>query len=242
MASNILALIPARGGSKSIPSKNIRALGGHPLIAYSIWVAKRTPSVSRVIVSTDSEEIASIASRCGAEVPFIRPAELATDDSADRGFFAHAIDWLAKHESYAPQLIVHLRPTTPLRTPALIEKAIRAMIDNPQMDSLRSVHKIPFTPYKLFYIEDKCLKGFFPDHPDKEYHNLPRQIFPDSYVGNGYVDVIRTASFIRSGLLHGNRIFAFEIPERVIDIDSREDLLEAERLLERYKEHIVTVS
>src|SRR5262245_22108602 len=114
-SGSVVAIVPARGGSKGIPRKNVREVGGHPLIAYSIAAGLASPLVSRVIVSTDNEEIASVARAYGAEVPFMRPAELAADDTPDLPVFIHALDWLARHENQSPAIVVHLRPTSPLR-------------------------------------------------------------------------------------------------------------------------------
>src|SRR5512145_2909368 len=108
---DILALIPARGGSKSIPRKNIRDFAGHPLIAYSIAAGLQAKLVTRTIVSTDDEEIAAVARQYGAETPFLRPAEFAQDNTTDFPVFTHALAWFAEHEGYHPDIIVQLRPT-----------------------------------------------------------------------------------------------------------------------------------
>jgi CMP-N,N'-diacetyllegionaminic acid synthase len=221
----ILALIPARGGSKSIPKKNIIDLGGFPLIAYSIAVAKLSKRISRVVVSTDSEEIAQIAKHYGAEVPFLRPAEYARDDSPDIEFFQHALDWLEKNEAYVPGLIVHLRPTTPLREPALVDKAIEEIIADEKATALRSAHQSEYTAYKLFRKEGEYIHFFgredFAEH--EEYYNRGRQFLPKTYNPNSYVDVIRPEVLRQTGVLHGPRIRAF-ITERVADIDELRDL------------------
>ena len=115
----ILALIPARGGSKSIPRKNIRPLAGHPLIAYSIAAGRQSNLVTRTIVSTDDEEIARIARQYGAETPFLRPAEFAQDNTTDFPVFTHALSWLKEHEGYQPEIVVQLRPTSPIRPPEM---------------------------------------------------------------------------------------------------------------------------
>ena len=125
----ILAIIAARGGSKGIPKKNIIDLGGHPLIAYSIAVAKLSKLIERIIVSTDSEEIAEISKKYGAEVPFIRPEEYARDNSPDKEFVQHAINWFKEKENYAPEYMVHIRPTTPLRKPEIIDEAIEKFLN-----------------------------------------------------------------------------------------------------------------
>ena len=119
-----IAYIPVRGGSKGVPKKNIRPLGGFPLVAYSIACAKLSKHINRVIVSTESEEIATIARDYGAEVPFIRPKKYAQDHSPDRGHFLHAMSWMKENEQYLPEYWVHLRATTPLREPQIIDQAI----------------------------------------------------------------------------------------------------------------------
>jgi len=121
----ILALIPARGGSKSVPKKNIRQVGGKPLLAYSIGHGLEAKRIDRVIVSTDSEEIAEIARFYGAEAPFIRPPELAQDYSLDIDFYRHALEWLREHEGYVPDAVINLRPTTPVRNPAVLDDLFR---------------------------------------------------------------------------------------------------------------------
>src|SRR5512143_240464 len=122
--AEVLAIIPARGGSKGIPRKNIRMFAGHPLIAYSIEAGLSARSVTRVIVSTDDEEIASVARQFGAETPFLRPAEFAQDNSVDLPLFQHALKWLDEHEGYHPQVVLQLRPTSPLRPRMLVDRAV----------------------------------------------------------------------------------------------------------------------
>ncbi len=128
----VLAIIPARGGSKGIPRKNIRPFAGHPLIAYSIAAALQAGSVSRVIVTTDDKEIGAIARQYKAETPFLRPNELAGDDTLDLPVFKHALTWLAENENYHPDLVVHLRPTTPLRPPDLVDNAVHLLWTHPE--------------------------------------------------------------------------------------------------------------
>ena len=135
----VLALIPARGGSKGIPRKNIRDYGGAPLIAWSIAAALRAETVTRVIVSTDDEEIAAVAREWGAETPFLRPAELAQDDTTDYPVFRHALDWLAAHENYRPEVVVQLRPTSPVRPIHLVDDAVQLLFEHPFADCVRGV-------------------------------------------------------------------------------------------------------
>src|SRR5512137_723249 len=126
----ILALIPARGGSKSIPRKNIRLLAGYPLMAYSIAAAIRSKGVTRTIVSTDDEEIARVAQSYGAETPFLRPLEYALDNTTDFPVFTHALSWLKENEEYQPDVVVQLRPTSPLRPPDCVDRAIQILLDH----------------------------------------------------------------------------------------------------------------
>jgi len=238
----ILALIPARGGSKSVPHKNIYKLGGYPLIAYTIQVALDASSVTRAVVSTDDKQIAGIAKSFGAEVPFLRPTALSGDDSTDNGFFLHMINWFLEHEGFVPDLIVHLRPTSPFRNTDRIEEAINIMRETPEADALRSVHKTDLTPYKMFEISDGYLHGYFPSHPVREYHNLPRQTFPQAYIANGYVDIIRPEKFLRSGILHGEKIYGFVITEPIVDIDTPADFAKAEIFLSQQKGYVPLIA
>jgi CMP-N,N'-diacetyllegionaminic acid synthase len=125
--AGVIAIISARAGSKSILDKNIASLINHPLIAFSIAAAKLSRKINRVIVSTDSEQYAKIAIKYGAEVPFIRPREFATDSSTDRDFLVHTMEWCNENELQTAEYWVHLRPTTPLRDPVLINKSIKTI-------------------------------------------------------------------------------------------------------------------
>lgn len=226
-----MALIPARGGSKGVPKKNIKLLGGYPLIAFSIAAARLCREIERIIVSTDSPEIADIVKAYGAEVPFLRPSELAQSTSPDIDYIRHALDWLQNHEGSQPDFLVHLRPTTPLRDPALIASAIQMMASNDKATSLRSAHELSEPPQKMMMIQEGFLVGFFPDDPRPEYYNMPRQTFPPAYKPNGYVDIIRTG-FVNSGdSLHGPRILAFITPVTV-EVDKPEEF--------EYLEYLVT--
>lgn len=216
------AIIPARGGSKGVPRKNIKLLKGFPLIAYSIAAAKLSKKIDRVIVSTESLTIRKIALTYGAEVPFMRPAEFAQDGSPDIDFIKHAIDWFIRNETDQPYLFVHLRPTTPLRDPVLIDKAIDSLIIDDNATSLRSVHEQAQPPQKMFGIENRFLTGLFPHETRPEYYNLPRQAFPKAYNPNGYVDIIKTEYVKQHNMLHGPRMIGFMTP-RTIDIDKPDD-------------------
>ncbi len=223
--SNILALIPARGGSKGIPRKNIMPLAGKPLIAYSIAQALASRWINRTIVSTDDEEIAAVARQYGAEVPFLRPVEYAQDGSLDFEVFHHALQWLSEHEGYSCELVVHLRPTGPVRRIELIDQAIDLMLAHPEADALRSVSVPPYTPYKMWSIDPagylQPLLGV-PGMP--EPYCQPRQKLPEVYWQNGYVDIIRPATILQERLMAGKVILPFVITDPILEIDYPDSL------------------
>jgi len=206
----IISIIPARAGSKGIPGKNVKLLGGYPLIAYSIVASKLSSIIERTIVSTDSQEIADIGVSYNAEVPFLRPVEISQDHSTDLEFIQHAISWLEEDEEQISDLLVLLRPTTPLRCPEEMESAIIYLERYPNATSLRSAHILPESPHKMFQIsEEGYFRGFFPEDPRPEYHNLSRQSFPTAYHPNGYVDFIKVETIRKTDLLWGSYILAF---------------------------------
>lgn len=229
----VLAIIPARGGSKSIPRKNIRNFAGYPLIAYSIAAGKAAKNVTRLLVSTDDEEIASIAKDYGAEIPFLRPTELSQDDTPDLPVFQHALSWLEENEGYHPDILVQLRPTSPLRRTIHIDHAVQRLLEHPEADSVRTVC-VPFqNPYKMWRIgEDGFLHALLTfDMP--EPYNLPRQALPDVYWQTGYVDAAWTDTIQGKNSMTGDNILPLIIgAEEWIDIDSPDDWRRAERLLE----------
>jgi CMP-N,N'-diacetyllegionaminic acid synthase len=219
---NILALIPARSGSKSIPDKNILSLQGKPLLAWSVEHALACPEINRVVLSTDSELYASIGESFGAEVPFIRPAHLGKDDSTDEEVFFHALTELGK-EGYVPDLVVHLRPTTPMRRPQDIRAMIQLLQQNPEWDSVRSVVPAPQTPYKMWRMEEGELVPVAAVPGLKEPYNSPRQILPQTYLQNASIDVTRYHTIMNLRSMTGKRIGAY-VMEEFIDIDEAGDL------------------
>jgi N-acylneuraminate cytidylyltransferase len=222
-SDKIFAIIPARGGSKGVPKKNIRPLADYPLIAYSIAAAKLCSGIDRIVVSTDSEEIAELSQKYGAEVPFMRPAALAGDLSPDRGFVMHALERFEKNEGAVPDYFVHLRPTTPLRDPRLVDEAIVAVMSNPEATSLRSGHEAAESPLKWFMRDER---GYFyssnPDGVRPGYSNMPRQMFPKVYIPDGYVDILRTSFVLSSDDIHGRHIMGYVSPI-CLEIDTMED-------------------
>jgi CMP-N,N'-diacetyllegionaminic acid synthase len=222
-SAKVYAVVPARGGSKGVPKKNIRLLAGFPLIAYSIAVGYMSRLIERVIVSTDSPEIAEVARKYGAETPFLRPAELAQDNSRDRDFVMHLLNWLQENEGGVPDYLVHLRPTTPLRAPAIVDDAILAMLADPAATSLRSAHEAPETPFKWF---TKNAQGYFQTFAAADappgFANWPRQMLPKVFIPDGYVDVLKTAYVLVAEEIHGDHIFGFVTPA-CSEVDAPED-------------------
>jgi YrbI family 3-deoxy-D-manno-octulosonate 8-phosphate phosphatase len=228
----VLAVVQARGNSKSLPNKNLRPLHGHPLLAYSVASALRAVSVTRTVVSTDSEAIAEFASICGAEAPFRRPASIAADDTPDLPLFEHALRWLWEHDRYRPDVVVQLRPTSPLRPRGLIDRAVELLESDQQADCVRSVTHPKHTPYKMWrpqnegYMEPLLQSAF------AEPYNMPRQKLPAVLWQTGHVDVIRTRTILEQRSLTGRRVRPIMVdPLYCIDIDTAEDLDAAGRAL-----------
>lgn len=219
----MIAIIPARSGSKGVPGKNIKLLGEIPLFAFSIIAAKMMQSVSRVIVSTDSEEYAEIAKEYGAEVPFLRPNEISGDKSTDFDLFLHALNWFKENENLIPEFILHLRPTTPLRNPKIMEDAIKLFNENKNIaTSLRSGHSAPESPYKWFLKDDNNYFMGLRDDLTPEKVNLPRQSFPSVYIPDGYIDILKSSVILSTGTLHGDKMLVFESPF-CVEVDTKDD-------------------
>lgn len=237
--TEVLAVVPARGGSKSIPHKNIRPLAGHPLIAYSIAAGLQARSVSRLVVSTDDEEIAAIARRYGAEVPFLRPAALAQDDTPDLPVFQHALAELAA-SGYRPDVVVQLRPTSPLRPPDCVDRAVGILLSHPEADSVRGVVPSGQNPYKMWRIgEDGRMRPLLSDGFVEPY-NMPRQALPPTYWQTGHIDAIRASTILEKGSMSGEVILPLVLdPRYTIDIDNLRDWERAEWLLARGQLEVV---
>ena len=229
----ILVLIPARGGSKSIPRKNIRLLAGHPLIAYSIAAGRQARLVTRTIVSTDDEEIASVARQYGAETPFLRPAEFAQDNTTDFPVFTHALGWLKENEGYQPEIVVQLRPTSPIRPPELVDAAIQLLLDHPQADSVRGIVPSGQNPFKMWRVDEEGrMRPLLSVAGIAEPFNAPRQALPLTYWQTGHIDAIRTRTILEKSSLSGDTILPLHIdPRYTIDIDTLKDWLRAEALV-----------
>ena len=232
--TEILALITARGGSKRIPRKNIRLFAGYPLIAWSIAAAKRSSLVTRVIVSTDDEEIAAVAREWGAETPFLRPSELAQDHTTDLPVFEHVLKWLEDMEGYRPEVVVQLRPTSPIRPKTMVDDAIRILLNHEDADCARGVVPAGQNPFKmwLFNGEGKPLNPLLEVKGIPEPYNAPRQILPPAYWQTGHIDAIRVSTIVDKKSLTGDVIYPLLIaPKYTVDIDTLPDWAKYEALV-----------
>jgi CMP-N,N'-diacetyllegionaminic acid synthase len=228
---NILGLIPARGGSKGMPGKNLAPLAGKPLIAYSIETALQAKSLSRIVVSTDDKLIAAAAREHGAETPFVRPAELADDTSPALAVIKHALEWLDREQNWQADAVVYMQPTSPLRSPEHIDAAVEILIED-IADSVVSVVEVPhqFNPVSVLKLEDGALTPYL-----GEGGPLRRQDKPLLYARNGpAVLVIKRRVIMDLDTLYGPRTLPLimDLAES-LDIDTPFDLELAEYLLSR---------
>lgn len=221
----VIAIIPARGGSKGIPRKNLSEVLGKPLVAYSIEHALASQRVTRTLVSTDDNEIRDVALKYGAEAPFLRPSELAEDQTLDLPVFEHALRYLQETEGYWPDYVVHLRPTAPLRRSGWIDQAVDLLVEHPQADSVRSVSPPDKHPYRIFRIgTDGYLKPVM-GHEHPQPYLLRRQDLPPMYYYDCVVDVTRPRTIFEKHSMTGDHMLPFVISaEDAFDIDSERDL------------------
>jgi CMP-N,N'-diacetyllegionaminic acid synthase len=227
----VLALIPARGGSKGIRRKNLVLFKGLPLVVHSIQHAKACERITRTIVSTEDDEILRVSLEAGAEVPFARPRELAEDHVLDYPVFFHALTFLAERENYRPDVVVHLRPTTPHRNPSWIDEAVRLLMEHPDADSVRSVSKPSQHPYRMFRIGTDGYLDPIMKHEHPVPYLLRRQELPDVYYYNCVIDVTWPRTILEKNSMTGDHILPYLMhPDDVIDIDSPRDLQIAETL------------
>lgn len=226
----VLAIVPARGGSKGIPRKNIRRFAGHPLIAFSIAAGLQARLVDRVIVSTDDPEIAEVARAYGAEVPFLRPSHLAQDDTPDYPVFRHALDWLAQHEGYYPDIVVQLRPTSPLRPRDMVDQGIQLLIEHPEADSVRAVMSAKQLPFKMWRMDEHgFLRPLLTLEGVSEPFNAPRQRLPRVYWQTGHLDVFWRRTVYEKGSLTGHQVLPLLVsPDYAADLDTLWDWEQAE--------------
>lgn len=224
----MLAVIPARAGSKGVVGKNLRPLAGRPLIAHTIEAALAAPSVARVIVSTDGEDIADVAMKYGAEVPFLRPAALARDDTPGVMPLLHAVEWLEQHEQYRPELVILLQPTSPLRTADDIEAAVQ-MMEASRPPAVVSVEPTKKHPEWMVRLDDDGAMHWLMGEGATATR---RQDLRAAYALNGALYLLQRAELLAQKTVLPKGTLGYVMPaERSIDIDSELDLRVAESLL-----------
>ncbi|MCS7015068.1 MAG: acylneuraminate cytidylyltransferase family protein [Gemmatales bacterium] len=222
-------MIPARGGSQAIPRKNLASLGGKPLIAWTIEVARSVRDLDKIIVSTDDNEIATIARHYGAEVPFLRPAEISRSDSPTIEAVIHALHWLAQHADYHPELVLLLQPTSPFRTADDIYAALHLMRAShaPAVVSVTMCHPHPFLTFRL------DAQGILENLLGKDVSHIRRQDLPPVYQLNGAIYLVKTSTLLREKTFLPAGTRALIMPRnRSLDIDEPLDLMLARCLVE----------
>lgn len=227
-----LAIIPARGGSKGIPKKNIIDLCGKPLLAYTAEEAVKSKFLDKIIISTDSIEIANIATNLGLEVPFIRPPYLSGDRVSNPPVVYHVINFCIEN-GFTPSIIVLLQPTAPLRKFYHIDEAVQLLVDK-NSDSVVSVVMVPehFSPHWQFIECNGELKKFMGGSLKEKV--FQRQLLPKSYVGNGAIYAFWMTTLLSSNSYYGDKCIPYIMEEEYsINIDNKEDLLLAKRYIEK---------
>lgn len=220
----IHTLIPARGGSKSIPRKNIRIYKKLPLLAHSIKISKNISIIDKTVVSTDCPEIKEIAIKNGAEVPFLRPKEISGDLSTDYECFTHYVMWLKENKQPIPDILIHLRPTYPERDKKLLVNCLKKFIEiRNSYSSLRTVVPLEKSLFKMYLIDNKQLIPTYEKYKNiKNPYNQPRQILPTTYLHNGCIDILNTKTLDNS--ITGDKIYPYIMDEKeTYDIDTEED-------------------
>jgi len=228
----ILGVIPARGGSKTIPRKNVKSLLGRPLIAYTIVPALKSKMLSRVIVSSDNDEIIRVARRYGADVPFVRPKKLATDLVLALDVMKHAVLEAEKQEGRKYDYAVMLQPTTPLRTTEDIDCALAKLVET-KADSVISVVGVgPIHPMRMKRIvNDKLV-----DYTKEGVENMPKELLPPIYIRNGAIYAVKRDILVEKNSFKGNDCRPYQMPEeRSVNIDSQMDFLLAEAVMRKMK-------
>lgn len=229
----ILGIITARGGSKGVPGKNIKLLGGKPLIAYTIEAAKLSKVFDRLILTTDDVKIADVARAYGCEVPFMRPPELATDKMQHLPVLRHAVQWLKDNEGYCPDYTMTLQPTSPFRKPEHIREAVKIILET-NADSVLGVSEMPghVNPYKSMLMNAEGKLTLFNGNPIKQ-RIMRRQDLPPAYASNGMIYLYKTENLFRDepNAFFGDDVRACVIDAKYnVDIDTPEDWGEAENV------------
>lgn len=241
--STVIALIPARSGSKRVPDKNIRLLNGHPVIAYTIAAAVQSGVFSAVVVSTDSEKYANIAQYYGAEVPFLRPVEFAGDLSPDIDFVEYTLQRL-KEQARCYDCFSILRPTSPFRQPETIRRAWKAFHDEQGVDSLRAVQKCREHPGKMWVVRGRRMFPLLPlSPPERPWHSSQYQSLPEVYVQNASLEIAWSREVFEGGTIAGNVVMPFFTRDyEGFDVNSVYDWKEAEALIQCNEAHLPSLS
>lgn len=232
----ILGVVGARSGSKSIPHKNIRPLFGKPLMAWIIEAAKRSPHITRLILSTDSPEYGEIGRRYGAETPFLRPPEFASDTASDIDYLQHAVRWLEEKEGWKADIVLRLPPTSPLCRTESISACVKLLLDDPEATSSRTVTTAPKHPYKLWKAEGEVLLPFVAKEVTglSEPSAFARQFYNVDVYSHVDVIAVRYDTLMKEGLLTGGRTRYHKIDKKeAIDIDTENDFRLAELMLKK---------
>jgi CMP-N,N'-diacetyllegionaminic acid synthase len=232
----ILCLIIARGGSKSLPNKNIMKINNLPLIAYSILQAKKSKKVNRVIVSTDSEKIAKISKKYGAEILFKRPKNISGDLTTDYEVFSHALNWLKVKENYIPDWVVDLRAPEPIRSVKIIDRAIDCIIKKRGYDSLRSINASQSDPRLMWQLQKKRSKKVFENKIKNPFNNLSKKYF---FWQNGYIDIIKSSTILKKKSISGSKILPFKTEEITYTIDYKDDLKKISEILKKKLKELI---
>jgi CMP-N-acetylneuraminic acid synthetase len=231
----VLGVITARGGSKGLPGKNLKPLAGKPLLAYTVDAARESGAFDRLILSTDSDDIAAAGRALGCDVPFQRPAELARDETPHLPVLQHAIQWLDERQHYRPDAVMILQPTSPLRQPLHIRESI-ALLDRSGADSVVSVSEVPahYNPMRTLRVDDRGLASLFVSGQPVRGRINRRQDMPAAWTMNGAIYLFRTLLlFTADPSLYGERTAAYVMSHQEgISIDSLDDWADAERLLD----------
>ena len=237
MEHDIISVITARGGSKALPGKNVALLGGRPLIAYTIKASLNSKFIGTTVVSTDYEDIRKIAIEHGAEAPFLRPAELATDTAHSPDVVEHAVSFYEKNYNKRYEITVMLQPTSPFRTSRHLDEAIEKFLEDTTLDSLISIKKQDYPPWWMFKLAGNRLKPAFEFEKGVNVFNLERQQFPAVYRPNGAIYITRRRYLTESGSIvnPANNGFYIMSEEDSIDIDNKAGLYEAEMEFQRRK-------
>lgn len=242
--NRVIALIPARSGSKRIKNKNIKLLGAHPLIAYTITVAKRARIFDRIIVSTENEKIAKIAEYYGAEVPFLRPNEFAQDSSLDIKWIKYTLQKLNVIESKISYFSI-LRPTSPFRTVPMIHKAWQLFLKDKNADSLRAVEKCSQHPAKMWFVSANRMKPVIknPDSKSIEWYSTPMQALPEIYAQNSSLEIAKCSIPLETNSISGQEIIPFKTSGfDGFDLNIEKDWIYAEYLIKTGKSKLPQIN